>query len=90
MIDGVEQLETYFGQFLPQFLIALLSPILIFAVVAFIDLPVATVMLGFALFALFAPALWHKCDVSELAGAGRRPMPPSPPSSSIRSRAWPR
>src|SRR6478735_4775411 len=63
MIDGVEQLETYFGQFLPQFLIALLSPLLIFIVVAFIDLPVALVMLGFALVALFAPALWHKFDV---------------------------
>ncbi|HEY4167714.1 MAG TPA: ABC transporter ATP-binding protein [Reyranella sp.] len=64
MIDGVEQLETYFGQFLPQFLIAMLSPLLIFAVVAFIDLPVALVMLGFALVALFAPALWHKMDVA--------------------------
>ena len=63
LIDGVEQLETYFGQFLPQFLIALLSPILIFAVVAFVDLPVALVMLGFALLALLAPALWHKWDV---------------------------
>ncbi|MBI3197234.1 MAG: ABC transporter ATP-binding protein [Rhodospirillales bacterium] len=63
MIDGVEQLETYFGQFLPQFLIALLSPLLIFAVVAFIDLPVAAIMLAFALVALFAPALWHRYDV---------------------------
>eukprot|EP01034_Spumella_vulgaris_P011518 gene11518-14655_t len=63
MIDGVEQLETYFGQFLPQFLIALLTPILIFVVISFIDLPVALVMLGFALVALFAPALWHKWDV---------------------------
>ncbi len=63
MIDGVEQLETYFGQFLPQFMIAMLSPLLIFAVVAFIDMPVALVMLGFALVALFAPALWHKFDV---------------------------
>jgi ATP-binding cassette subfamily C protein CydCD len=63
LIDGVEQLETYFGQFLPQFTIALLSPLLIFAVVAFIDLPVALVMLGFALIALFAPALWHKYDI---------------------------
>ncbi|MBV8192472.1 MAG: ABC transporter ATP-binding protein, partial [Alphaproteobacteria bacterium] len=63
LIDGVEQLETYFGQFLPQFLIALLSPVLIFAVVAFIDLPVALVMLAAALVALFAPALWHKWDV---------------------------
>jgi ABC-type multidrug transport system fused ATPase/permease subunit len=62
MIDGVEQLETYFGQFLPQFLIAMLSPLLIFVVVAFIDLPVALVMLGFALVALFAPGLWHKWD----------------------------
>jgi ABC-type multidrug transport system fused ATPase/permease subunit len=60
LIDGVEQLETYFGQFLPQFLISLLTPLLIFAVVAFIDLPVAAVMLGFAVVALFAPAIWHK------------------------------
>ncbi|MFO1159720.1 MAG: ABC transporter ATP-binding protein [Reyranellaceae bacterium] len=63
LIDGVDQLETYFGQFLPQFMIALLSPLLIFAVVAFVDLPVATVMLAFALVALLAPALWHKWDV---------------------------
>ena len=60
----MEQLETYFGQFLPQFLISLLSPILIFAAIAFIDLPVAAVMLVFALIALFAPALWHKFDVA--------------------------
>jgi ABC-type multidrug transport system fused ATPase/permease subunit len=64
LIDGVEQLETYFGQFLPQFLISLLAPVLIFAAVAFIDLPVASVMLAFALIALFAPALWHRHDVA--------------------------
>jgi ABC-type multidrug transport system fused ATPase/permease subunit len=64
LIDGVEQLETYFGQFLPQFLISLLSPVLIFAAIAVIDLPVAAVMLVFALIALFAPALWHKFDVA--------------------------
>ena len=68
LIDGVEQLETYFGQFLPQFLISLLTPVLIFAVVAFIDLPVAAVMLVFALIALFAPALWHKHDVRNSLG----------------------
>jgi ATP-binding cassette subfamily C protein CydCD len=64
LIDGVEQLETYFGQFLPQFLISLLSPVLIFAAIAFIDLPVAAVMLVFALIALFAPAAWNKFDVA--------------------------
>ncbi|WP_343712365.1 ABC transporter ATP-binding protein [Inquilinus sp.] len=60
LIDGVEQLEVYFGQFLPQFLISLLTPVLIFAAIAFVDLPVAAVMLAFALIALFGPALWHK------------------------------
>src|SRR5262245_46053654 len=68
LIDGVEQLEVYFGQFLPQFLISLLTPVLIFAVVAFIDLPVAAVMLAFALIALFAPALWHRYDTANSLG----------------------
>jgi ABC-type transport system involved in cytochrome bd biosynthesis fused ATPase/permease subunit len=62
LVNGVEQLEVYFGQFLPQFLVSLFTPLLIFAVVAFIDLPVAAVMLSFALLALFAPALWHKLE----------------------------
>src|SRR5262249_38199325 len=56
--------EVYFGQFLPQFLISLLAPVLIFATIAWLDLPVALVMLGFALLALFAPALWHRHDVA--------------------------
>ncbi|HZF35954.1 MAG TPA: ABC transporter transmembrane domain-containing protein, partial [Candidatus Angelobacter sp.] len=68
LIDGVEQLEVYFGQFLPQFLISLLTPVLIFLGVAFIDLPVAAVMLVFALIALFAPALWHRYDTANSLG----------------------
>ncbi len=64
LIDGVEQLEVYFGQFLPQFLISLLTPVLIFVAVSFIDLPVAAVMLAFAVIALFAPALWHRYDAA--------------------------
>ena len=67
LIDGVEQLEVYFGQFLPQFSVSLLAPVLIFVVIAFIDLPVAVVMLGFALLALFAPGLWHKHDSARSA-----------------------
>jgi ATP-binding cassette subfamily C protein CydCD len=64
LIDGVEQLETYFGQFLPQFCIALLTPGLIFIAIAWIDLPVAGIMLAFALLALFAPGLWHRKDTA--------------------------
>ena len=48
LIDGVERLEVYFGQFLPQFLVSLLAPVLIFAVIAWIDLPVALVMVAAA------------------------------------------
>ncbi len=68
LTDGVEQLETYFGQFLPQFLIAVLTPWLIFAAIVWIDLPVALVMLGFALIALFAPAVWHRLDSRNAQG----------------------
>ncbi len=62
MVDGVEQLETYFGTYLPQFLISLLTPPAIFLFVAWLDLPVALVMLVFAVIALVAPAAWHKLD----------------------------
>ncbi|MDH4075920.1 MAG: ABC transporter ATP-binding protein/permease, partial [Acidimicrobiia bacterium] len=63
LIDGVEQLETYFGQYLPQLIVSFLTPIVIFAAVAFVDLPVAAVMLAFALVALLAPSLWHRHEV---------------------------
>jgi len=71
LVDGVEQLETYFGRFLPQFMITLLTPFLVFCGVAFIDLPVAGVMLGFALTALFAPAIWHRLDRANSLGRQR-------------------
>jgi ABC-type multidrug transport system fused ATPase/permease subunit len=62
LTDGIEQLETYFGQFLPQFLIVVLTPWVIFAAIVWIDLPIALTMLSFALIALFAPAVWHRLD----------------------------
>ena len=39
--EGVEQIETYFGLYLPQLLYALLAPLTLFAVIAPISLPVA-------------------------------------------------
>jgi ATP-binding cassette subfamily B protein len=71
MVEGVEQLETYFGQYLPQFFVAALTPVLIFAFVAFLDLPIAAVLLAAALATLFAPALWHKLD-SAKSGARQK------------------
>lgn len=68
MVDGVEQLETYFGQYLPQLLVSFLTPVLIFAFVAWIDLAVALVLFVFALAALFLPSLWHRFDVKNAQG----------------------
>jgi ATP-binding cassette subfamily C protein CydCD len=62
MVEGVQQLEVYFGQFLPQLVVAAATPILIFAFVAFVDLPVAAVLVAAALVTLIAPALWHRRD----------------------------
>ncbi len=62
MIDGVEQLETYFGQYLPQLLIAAITPLVVFALLAFYDLPVAALMFGFAIFTLFAPVSFQRVE----------------------------
>ncbi len=62
MIDGVEQLETYFGQYLPQLLVAVVTPLIVFAVLAFYDLPVAGLMFAFAMFTLFAPVSFQRFE----------------------------
>jgi ATP-binding cassette subfamily C protein CydCD len=62
MVEGIQQLEVYFGQYLPQLVVAALTPLLIFAFVAFVDLPVATVLLVAAVVTLLAPSLWHRWD----------------------------
>ncbi|MBO6559531.1 MAG: ABC transporter ATP-binding protein [Nisaea sp.] len=62
LTDAVDRLEVYFGQYLPQLAVSLLTPVLIFVFVAWIDLPVAAVMLAFALIAVFAPSLWHSSN----------------------------
>ena len=44
-VEGVDQLETYFGAYLPQFFYSMLAPLTLFTVLAFIDLPSAAVLL---------------------------------------------
>ena len=58
LTDGVERLETFFGKFLPQFIIAVLAPIVIFVFMAIIDLGIGFIFLGFALFTLVGPNLY--------------------------------
>ena len=60
VVEGVEQLETYFGQYLPQLIVAAIAPIGIFAFMVFLDLPVAGIFLGVALLTLALPSLLQR------------------------------
>lgn len=44
-VEGVEQLETYFGAYLPQFFYAMLAPLTLFVVLCRVNLPAAAVLL---------------------------------------------
>jgi len=62
VIDGVEQLQTFFGAYLPQLFIAASAPLVIFAVLAWWDVPTAAVMLVAALATLALPMLIQNAD----------------------------
>lgn len=44
-VEGVDQLETYFGAYLPQFFYAMLAPLTLFAVLCFVNVPAAIALL---------------------------------------------
>lgn len=44
-VEGADQLETYFGAYLPQFFYAMLAPLTLFAVLSFISFKAAIVLL---------------------------------------------
>ena len=43
-VEGVDQLETYFGAYLPQFFYAMLAPLTLFFVLSFVNIPSAIVL----------------------------------------------
>ena len=44
-VEGVDQLETYFGAYLPQFFYAMIAPLTLFGVLSFVNFPSAIVLL---------------------------------------------
>ena len=44
-VEGVDQLETYFGAYLPQFFYAMLAPLTLFVVLCFVNVPAGVVLL---------------------------------------------
>ncbi|HXE28281.1 MAG TPA: ABC transporter transmembrane domain-containing protein, partial [Stellaceae bacterium] len=59
VVDGVEQLQIFFGRYVPQMTVAALTPLLIFAIIAWWDVPVAAVLLVAAIFGLVAPVAFR-------------------------------
>ena len=62
LVDGVESLEAFFGQYLPQFIVATVAPVLIFGFMAFLDIWIGMIFLVFAAFTLFVPSLVQRMN----------------------------
>ncbi|NDF94442.1 MAG: hypothetical protein EB107_01200 [Proteobacteria bacterium] len=58
-VEAVEQLDIYFGRYLPQLVVSFVAPVGIFLLMAWIDLPSALLFLAFAALALLAPNLFR-------------------------------
>src|ERR1043166_6703859 len=50
--ESVERLQVFFGQFLPQMIVAALAPVIIFFLMASIDFSIAMIFFFFAVFTL--------------------------------------
>ncbi len=59
MVEGIERLETFFGQYLSQIIVCAIAPIAIFVYMATLDIVIALVFLLFAFLTLAVPAMFH-------------------------------
>ena len=64
LVEGVEQLETFFGLYLPQLIVAGVTPLVIFGFMALLDLPTAVVFFVFAALGIVGPWLFHRWNAS--------------------------
>ena len=60
MVEGIERLETFFGQYLSQILVSAIAPLAIFAYMATLDIFIALIFLLFALLTLAVPTSFHR------------------------------
>ena len=62
VVEGVENLEVFFGQYLPQFMVAAVAPVLIFVFMSVLDIRIGLVFVVFASITLFLPAVIQKLN----------------------------
>ena len=62
LVDGVESLEAFFGHYLPQFFVAAVAPLLIFAYMAALDVQIGAIFLVFAVITFLLPSVMHRLN----------------------------
>ena len=60
LVEGIEKLETFFGQYLSQIIVSAIAPIAIFAYMVTLDIYIALIFLAFALATLAVPSVFHR------------------------------
>ncbi len=60
LVEGIERLETFFGQYLSQIIVSAIAPIAIFAYMVTLDVYIALIFLVFAFLTLAVPAMFYK------------------------------
>ena len=60
LVEGIERLETFFGQYLSQIIVSAIAPIAIFAYMVTLDVYIALIFLAFAFLTLAVPAGFYK------------------------------
>lgn len=65
LVDGVESLEVFFGQYLPQFIVAVIAPVFIFIFMATLDVQIGLIFLVFAAITLFIPNILRNWNITK-------------------------
>ena len=60
LVEGIERLETFFGQYLSQIIVSAIAPVAIFAYMVTLDVYIALIFLAFAFLTLAVPAAFHR------------------------------
>ena len=60
LVEGIERLETFFGQYLSQILVSAIAPLAIFAYMVTLDVYIAIIFLVFAFLTLAVPAMFYR------------------------------
>ena len=60
LVEGIERLETFFGQYLSQILVSAIAPLAIFAYMVTLEVYIAIIFLVFAFLTLAVPAMFYR------------------------------